>query len=210
ALDRLVSTQDYADFARSFAGIGKASAACLSDGKRQFVHVTIAGTDDIPIEPSSDLYRNLVKALRDFGDPYLPIQVQSRELLLLIIQASVRVLPDYQWESVKPNVVAALQRKFSFQQRELGQDALASEVISTIQAVEGVAFVDLDNFGALNEEEVRRSIAEQSAVANLITLEDRITAKLAWVEAKTRIRPAQLAHLSSAVETTLILNEVTG
>ena len=32
ALDRLVSVQDYEDFARVFAGIGKARAVELSDG----------------------------------------------------------------------------------------------------------------------------------------------------------------------------------
>src|SRR5260370_26320818 len=50
ALDRLVSVRDYADFARNFAGIGKAVAVRLSDGRRQLVHVTIAGADDIAID----------------------------------------------------------------------------------------------------------------------------------------------------------------
>ena len=49
ALDRLVSTQDYADFARTFAGIGKASAKELSNGRQTIVHVTIAKADDIAI-----------------------------------------------------------------------------------------------------------------------------------------------------------------
>ena len=38
ALDRLVSVQDYEDFVRVFAGIGKARATELSDGRRQIVH----------------------------------------------------------------------------------------------------------------------------------------------------------------------------
>ena len=63
SLDRLVSVQDYADFSRTFAGIGKAALA-LSDGHRQLVYVTIAGADDIPIDPTSDLYQNLVEALQ--------------------------------------------------------------------------------------------------------------------------------------------------
>ena len=37
ALDRLVSVQDYADFALTFAGIGKAAARRLSDGRRELV-----------------------------------------------------------------------------------------------------------------------------------------------------------------------------
>jgi predicted phage baseplate assembly protein len=59
ALDRLVSVQDYADFCLAYAGIGKASAVELSNGRRQVVYVTIAGADDIPIDKHSDLYRNL-------------------------------------------------------------------------------------------------------------------------------------------------------
>ena len=43
ALDRLVSVQDYADFARTYAGIAKASAVRLSDGRAELVHLTIAG-----------------------------------------------------------------------------------------------------------------------------------------------------------------------
>ena len=90
SLDRLVSVQDYADFARTFAGIGKAAARKLSDTKRQLVHVTIAGADDIPIDATSDLYQNLLSALRKFGDPDLPVQVELRELIVLVLSAKVR------------------------------------------------------------------------------------------------------------------------
>ncbi|HEV7515384.1 MAG TPA: baseplate J/gp47 family protein, partial [Thermoanaerobaculia bacterium] len=98
ALDRLVSVEDYADFARTFAGVGKASAARLSHGRVQLVHVTIAGEDDIPILESSDLFVNLGLALRRFGDPRQPIQVALRDRRLLAISAGVRILPDYEWE----------------------------------------------------------------------------------------------------------------
>ena len=67
ALDRLVSVPDYADFARKFAGIGKASARRLTDGRRLLVHLTITGKDDIPIDPTTDLYQALVQALAQAG-----------------------------------------------------------------------------------------------------------------------------------------------
>ena len=127
ALDRLVSVQDYEDFARVFAGIGKARAAELSDGRRQIVHLTIAGADDIPIETHSDLYRNLAAALRRFGDPYQAFRIELRELKLLVLSARVRIHPDYLWEKVEPRIRAALLDTFSFERRELGQDALLSE-----------------------------------------------------------------------------------
>ena len=48
ALDRVVSVQDYQDFARDWAGIGKASSVLLSDGLSQFVHLTVGGTTTSP------------------------------------------------------------------------------------------------------------------------------------------------------------------
>ncbi|MGL4610255.1 MAG: putative baseplate assembly protein, partial [Trueperaceae bacterium] len=102
ALDRLVSVQDYADFAESFAGIGKATATEISYEGRSVVHVTMAGIDDILIAESSDLYRNLYKALRNLGDPYQSVELALRELKLLVIEARVRILPDYLWEEVEP------------------------------------------------------------------------------------------------------------
>jgi predicted phage baseplate assembly protein len=213
ALDRLVSTQDYADFARRFAGIGKASAARLSDGRRQIVHLTIAGADDIPIEKSDDLYRNLVKALHEFGDPYQPIQVELRELMLIVISANVRILPDYLWEAVAKNIRIKLLDTFSFERRELGQDVLLSEVISTIQSVQGVAYVDVDTLGGISErmedgtlrtpEQIAKDVQKMVDDSEANGPISRVRANLAEGG-----RPAQLAFLSPDIQATLILNEV--
>jgi PKD repeat protein len=216
ALDRLVSTQDYADFARTFAGIGKASASRLTDGRHQLVHVTIAGADDIPIEKSSDLYQNLVKALRKSGDPYLPIMVEIRELMLIVLSTNIRILPDYQWESVVTKIRASLLDTFSFERQELGQDVLLSEIIRTIQSVEGVAYVDVDMIGGVSEKDEAGEIRTPDEIAEEVqqmienqkeTPEPRIQVKMARVEDGT-IHPAQLAFLTPDVEATLILNEV--
>ena len=223
ALDRLVSTQDYADFARTFAGIGKASAVRLSDAHRQLVHVTIAGADDIAIEKTSDLYRNLVQALHDFGDPYLPIQVDVRELLALIISANVRVLQDYQWESVEPEIRAALLDKFGFQRQELGQPVFLSEVVSAIQRVPGVAYVDVDVFNTISEAELstlellRQKLKELTATTKPEPYVDVRLAETVAQAGKGRspstavngIYPAQLVFVTPDVPATLILNEVT-
>jgi hypothetical protein len=151
ALDRLVSVQDYEDFSRTYAGIGKARSAEISDGRRQLIHVTIAGADDIPIDESSDLFQNLRQALHDFGDPFQSIQLAVRELMMIVISARVRIMPDYQWEPVVKGVRDALLDALGFESRELGQDVLLSEVISVMQAVRGVAYVDVDRFGGIPE-----------------------------------------------------------
>ncbi len=210
ALDRLVSTRDYEDFARTFAGIGKASAARLSDGRRQLVHLTIAGEDDIPIDVNSDLYKNLRAALHRFGDPYQPLQVAVRQLKLLIIAAKVRVHPDYLWETVEPWIRAAMLERFGFNRRDLGQDVVSSEVTAAIQSVEGVAYVDVDTLDELAEDIPIEDLLE---IADDLKLKTRIRADLAHVTKSTSgganfISAAQLVTLSPLVPETLNLTEL--
>lgn len=173
ALDRLVSTQDYADFARTFAGIGKASAKELSNGWQQVVHVTIAGAEDIPIDQNSDLYRNLLQALQQQGDPHQPIQLVMRELMVLILVANVKILPDYLWELVEPKIRAALLDTFSFERRELGQSVSLSELISTVQKVPGVDFVDVDIFDSISKTEAE-TITAKADFPNQPTLSSKL------------------------------------
>lgn len=209
-LDRLVSVRDYEDFARAFAGIGKATAIRLHDGHRPLVHLTIAGADDIPISRDSDLYRNLVGALRRFGDPYQPLRVEVRELKPLVIRAGVRVLPDYQWESVEAGIRAALLDTFGFERRELGQDALLSEVIGAIQRVPGVFYVDVNAFGGIPEKAQLEEIEEE--MTKLDGGEGQPPSQVAADLAGRRgdsIRPAQLAFLPPRVLSTLDLKEIT-
>jgi hypothetical protein len=210
ALDRLVSVEDYADFARTFAGIAKASSARLSDGRRQIVHVTIAGVDDIPIDLNSDLYQNLVLALQRYGDPYLPIQVALRKLQLLVISAGINVLPDYQWESVEPKLRAALLTMFGFDRRRLGQSAFLSEAIGVMQAIEGVSYVNVQRFDAVPEDITAEQLA---GLASTLNLKQAVEADPAHVDAQAtdaaqRILPAELAILSPEIPDTLILTQI--
>ncbi|TXI18792.1 MAG: putative baseplate assembly protein [Nitrosomonas sp.] len=234
ALDRLVSVQDYEDFARIFAGIGKARAVELSDGRRQLVHLTIAGADDIPIDRNSDLFRNLQQALLDFGDPYQAVQLEIRELMLIVISAGISVLPDYQWEPVVTDVRYALLDAFSFDRRELGQDVMLSEVISVIQAVRGVAYVDVDILRGIPEKIAdmehpgQRRLLTPAEIAMKVSgslMDDsgdplmdsngkplkeplaRVAVNLATNKSST-ILPAQLAFLTPEVPETLILNQI--
>ncbi|MGW7404994.1 putative baseplate assembly protein [Streptomyces sp. NPDC054833] len=146
ALDRLVSPVDYEDFARSRAGIGRAAARELFDGRRRVLHVTVAGTDDVPIADDSDVLRALRGALTEYGDPNLPVRVDVRELVLLLIAAKVKVAPDHSWEIVEPRLRQALVRRLGYEGRELGQPARLSELLATGHSVPGVDYVDVDVF----------------------------------------------------------------
>jgi hypothetical protein len=210
ALDRIVTVQDYADFARTFAGISKASATPLTDGRRRLVHLTIAGNDDIPITPSSDLYRNLREALRRFGDPAQAVQVDVRRLRLLIVAAKVRLNADYRWETVAPMIRAALADRFGFRRRELGQDVARSEVLAAVQAVTGVDYVDLDILDAVDEDQVRQELIEPApgGLAAALGLQRRLRAYLARREKEPpppHIVPAELICLDPTRPETVLL-----
>lgn len=149
ALDRLLSVQDYADFSAARAGIGKAASAGLSDGSRELVYVTIAGVDDAPVDVSDLLVTDLAEALAALGDPYLPVQVGVRDLLLLVLSAGIKVGPAYSYNLVEPAVRAAALAAGGFAAHGLGQTVYLSEIIAAMQAVPGVDYVDVDLFTAL-------------------------------------------------------------
>ena len=62
-LDRVVSLADHEDLARTFAGIGWASASAVEDGDRSIVHVTATLVDGTPLPAGSDLEAKLTSAL---------------------------------------------------------------------------------------------------------------------------------------------------
>jgi len=211
ALDRLVSVQDYADFARRFAGIGKASAQRLTDGRSLLVHLTITGKDDIPIDPTTDLYQALVLALAQAGDPNQTVQIALRRLKVLVLTAGVKVQRDYTWESVAGNLRSALIDLYSFDRRELGQGAFLSEAVSTMQAVAGVQYVDMQKFDSISESV---TAAQLASLASTLTLKSFVGAELAQVnptavDRAKRIVPAELVILTPDIPDTLILTEIT-
>lgn len=213
ALDRLVSVQDYADFAVNFAGIGKASAVKLSNGLYDLVHVTIAGIDDAPILDSSDLFRDLRLALSRFGDPQLPIALGLRSAGFLVIDADVTVDDDHPWESVQPKLLTALQARFSFDALELGMPVHASQVLATIQAVEGVQCANLTTFTAIADtgdaSALEGSHIQLGVTEPIVQLARaiRTDANKNSLRPPWAIAPASIAYLSAEIPETLTLQE---
>ncbi|MCW8084268.1 baseplate J/gp47 family protein [Sabulicella glaciei] len=218
ALDRLVGPKDYADFTRTFGGIGKAAADRVFVGGGAALFVTIAGADDIPVPKSSGLYANLVAALRTFGDPALPVQVESRELLMMVMSARVAPDPAYLWEDVIARVRAALVERYSFDRQELGQQVALSEVIGLIQAERGVLYVDVDALGAVSQltpDGERRSPQELSAAMREVIDADLRNGRPApYVRVRGarqvsgKVLPTQLAMLPPSLPETLILTRI--
>jgi len=155
-LGRVVSLQDFEDFARAFAGIGKAQAEWLWDGEARVVHLTIAAStakaaaagmtssSDYRVDSTSKLYKNLragIDAARDTAqrlliDTYTPLSFGLKVRLL--------VNPDYLSEKVIKAVKSALKSAYSYSKRLFGQSVSRSEILALIQGIEGVDASFLD------------------------------------------------------------------
>jgi hypothetical protein len=143
ALDRIVSLQDYEDFARAFSGVAKALATWTWTGEVRGVFVTVAGPDGASILDGAATHDNLVTAMKGSGDPYIPLRVQTYRPAFFKLGATVKLDPDYEPQKVLASVEQALRSAFSFDARAFGQAVALSEVMAIIQAVDGVVAAEV-------------------------------------------------------------------
>jgi ligand-binding sensor domain-containing protein len=177
-LDRIVSRQDFEDFARTFAGIGKAQAVALWAGETQLVHLSIVAANGDAVDPNSGLYRSLVAAMTAARDPSQLVQIDSAAAEQFNVAAKVLIDPRYQAEIVIPAIRDRLLTTFAFAARQYGQGVTAAAVIAVIQAIPGVVAVDLDALYRLG-----------TAKALL----DQLPAVVAhWDDTAQRVQPARL------------------
>jgi hypothetical protein len=162
ALERLVSVTDFEDFARAFAGIGKASVSRPDPARHDYV-LTVAAADDAPLSDGSQLVQDLRAALLRFaemrpgpngslvtvGHPQASLVVRVRTALLLVIRARIRLEPDFVWEPVRARLAAAAETAFGFAAAEIGTVPHAGTAMAVLQQVRGVARVDLRTFGVI-------------------------------------------------------------
>jgi predicted phage baseplate assembly protein len=215
ALDRLVSVRDYADFARTFAGIGKAeSVRTVLSGGQFGIKLAIAGAGNTPINPTSDVYKNLLQALHKYGEPNEPVELVVHVPLLLILSASVRVADGYEWKQVEPRVRATVLDAFGFEKRRLGQPAFLSAIVGLLQSVKGVAYVDVDTFGSLREDTGFGSfkVGDQDQDGPREYVEAKVKDLVEGKDQPTPmvdvLFPAEIAYFTPAVPDTLILTEL--
>lgn len=137
-LDRVVSLQDYEDFARSFAGVAKAKAAVVWAGERRRIHLTVAGPNGNAVPEGGATQKNLADALRRSGDPTQAVTVAGFAPRYFRLTARLVVDPAYEPAAVKAAAAAALASEFAFDARGFGQPVTESEVLAVLQGVPGV------------------------------------------------------------------------
>ena len=180
-LGRIVSLQDYEDFARTFSGIDKALATWTWFGEKRGVFVTIAGPGGAEVTESSQLYKNLVTAMGSSGNTLVPLQVKSYQSGLFRVTASLKIDPAYIQEKVLAGAEQQLRDEFSFANRSFGQPVHLSEVFAVLQQVSGVIAVNITALYRSNE-----SSALNQHIAAAVPLPTR-----------TQVLPAEILTLDS-------------
>ncbi|MCU1264366.1 MAG: hypothetical protein JWM21_684 [Acidobacteria bacterium] len=150
-LGRIVSLQDYEDFARSFSGIDKAFATWTWFGEKRGVFVTVAGPNGAEVREDSQLYSKLLQAMQKSGNPLVPLQVKSYQAGLFRLAASLKIDASYLTDRVIAQAEQTLRTKFSFAARAFGQPVHLSEVIAVLQHVDGVVAVNVTALYRSNE-----------------------------------------------------------
>jgi len=196
------------------AGIGQASSVLLSDGLSQFVHLTIGGTTDQPIETSSALYANLVASLAANGDPHLPVRVAPAQIALIVLAASVHIGPAYQWTGVSAAVRAALLSAYGYQARSLGQSVVLSDIVATIQAVPGVDYAIVTGLAVTTLSDPDTTVTALGNLATRLSAQPPSSIPVPLAAAvpgppPQAINPAEIAILSPDVPDSLVLTQIT-
>lgn len=148
-LGRVVSLEDYQNYALAFAGIAKALATWTWVGRQRAVFLTLAGANGSVFQPSDLTIVNLLSSLKEVGNPYVPVYVAalSYNPVSFEVGANIQIdTTDYDPTQVLAQVWQSLSSAFSFAQRQIGQGVAQSEVIAVIQQTPGVIAVEMTIF----------------------------------------------------------------
>jgi predicted phage baseplate assembly protein len=137
-LDRIVSVEDYEDFARAYTGISKALAVWIWSGEQRMLLLTVAGHKGA-IPDTTALGRSIANA----SEPGVLVRIQSFSPAFFRLAGSVTMLPDRIPGNVQNDLENALRTAFGFDARSFGQGVNLSSVIAVIQDVSGVQDVEL-------------------------------------------------------------------
>ena len=191
-MNRIVSLQDFEDFVQTFAGIGKGQVVALWRGERKIVHITIAAESGDGVLEGSSLHQNLTSAIILHSDSEREVLIDSYVLRRFNLTGRLLISADYLKENVEAAVRNTLIFKFSFKNRNFGQDVFVAEIISAIQGVQGIVAVDIDSLIFEAEAVEDRLNAETDPSNAKLDLTYSLTSKFAHWDSTGKIIPADL------------------
>ncbi|MGO9236997.1 MAG: hypothetical protein ACLP4V_24095 [Methylocella sp.] len=154
-IGRVVSLEDYQNFALAFAGISKALATWTWFGDVRGIFLTVAGTAGAVLQPDDPIIASLIQAIQSSDIPSVPLRVVSYVPILFHFSAQVKIdQANYDSTQVLAQVWQNISDAFAFDQRQLAQHVVASSVIEIIQQTPGVIALRIQELSLSGEASV--------------------------------------------------------
>ncbi len=149
---RVVSLRDFADAAREFPGVLKATATWDRDSltatapgeDSRGVRLVVVGADPTPL--AAPVLAALRADLDARRDPFLRLTIAPHTPVPLLLSVAVFTRPAYDAATVQAAVRAALLNRFDHRAAALGKAVHLSDLFTAAQAVSGVQGVDVNEF----------------------------------------------------------------
>jgi hypothetical protein len=146
-LGRIVSLEDYQNYALNFAGVALALASWTWFGAQRGVFLTLAGAGGSPLDAGDQTVIYLMRAYQNFGLPNVRVLPVSYTPQNFEIAMQVKVdAPTYVQDQVIAQVWSNLVAAFSFGQLPPGGGVAASQAVEIAQNLPGVIAVNLTGF----------------------------------------------------------------
>ncbi|MDB2438582.1 hypothetical protein N9W89_07675 [Hellea sp.] len=162
-LGRIVSLNDYQNFARSFTGIAKAHASWGWKQENRIACVTVAAEDGQPLPESDGVLPLLRQNIHAVSAPGGSAIIKNFQPIWTALSAKVFIDPnavsaDGTTDSLFETLRSRLSAEFSFSKQELGAPIRLSHAAAIMQSVDGVIAVDIDYLHRLDAPARRQEI----------------------------------------------------
>lgn len=153
-LGRIVSLEDFADFARTFAGIGQARVDRVWTGHDWRVLLTVAAASGEALPAGHPLLATLAAAIDGVRDTTQPLLLADQRPRSVTLKLKLLAADGWLWADVAAAVRGALPLALGRAARALGAPLTLSAIVRLVHAVPGVGAVDIDVLRAGNEDAV--------------------------------------------------------
>jgi hypothetical protein len=232
-LGRLVTVQDYAALAGSWAGVAQATARVAAPSaamlttvapaarlsaaapRGESLVVTVAGSRPAPLDPAGTICSGLAAAFAAAGDPLLPVLVVPAGLWMIVLAATVTHDSASAWDDVAGAVRASLLAAFGYPARRLGAAVALSDLAGAAHAAPGVLAFSVTSLALVPSGAGATDLAVGLPKLLAVTPPSVLTAADAasrwagiakeWAPSPDQAAADQIAYLSDAVPDTLIL-----
>ncbi len=195
-IGRVVSLEDYQNFALAFAGVSKALATWTWFGSARGILLTIAGVNGEVYSQTDQTVINLINALIANGSPYVPIQVVSYAPVLFEVGANIQIdTSQYDPTLVLAAAWQALANTYNFQNQQLGYGVAQSQIMQTVQQIPGIIAMELTQFNRQDQAATSPLPQVLPAASPISGLDTGATAPLPQGAELLTLDPASQANL---------------